>query len=256
VLRSLERARIGEPERVANAMYRSLGTGVFELIGLLLTPWRRVHVEGLERAVSALGSRGTGAVIATAHTGNWDWVACGTARAWPLTVITKRLSVGWLDRLWQGLRRGRGVRLAEAGRAAGPALRRLARGELVATMIDQAPERRRAIAHVPFLGETAEVDLVPALLAMRARCPLLVAFPKRTAAGHGIVVMGWLIPPERPNRQWAVSAMRQATAWLEEFVREQPEQWLWMHRRWKLGSSSAQAAAPPGHESNVRPEGP
>jgi KDO2-lipid IV(A) lauroyltransferase len=68
--------------------------------------------------------------------------------------------------------------------------------------------------------------------------------------------MGWLIPPERPNRQWAVSAMHQATAWLEEFVREQPEQWLWMHRRWKLGSSSAQATAPPGHESNVRPEGP
>jgi KDO2-lipid IV(A) lauroyltransferase len=178
-------------------------------------------------------------VVATAHTGNWDWVACGTASARPLTVITKRLSVGWLDRLWQGLRLGRGVRLVQAGGAARPALERLARGELVVTLIDQAPERRRAITRMPFLGQTAEVDLVPALLAMRARCPMLVAFAKRTEEGHAIEVLGRLVPPERPSRDWAVGAMRQATAWLEAFVREHPEQWLWMHRRWKLSNEAA-----------------
>lgn len=171
--------------------------------------------------------------MATAHTGNWDLVACALAQQIPLTVVTKRLSVGWLNRCWQGLRRGRGVRLVEAGEAAATAANELAAGHWVAALIDQAPERTRGVVAVPFLGASADVDLAPALLALRARCPLVVAFARRTPNGHTVEVAGVIDPPRRPERAWAEAAMRQATGWLEAFVLRHPEQWLWMHRRWK-----------------------
>ena len=101
------------------------------------------------------------------------------------------------------------------------------------SMIDQAPERARGIVSVDFLGAVVDVDLAPALLALRARCPMVVAFPKRTARGHAVELLGVLEPPTGAGRAWALGAMREATGLLEGFVRRHPHQWLWMHRRWK-----------------------
>jgi KDO2-lipid IV(A) lauroyltransferase len=187
----------------------------------------------------AQGQRGSraGVVVATAHTGNWDLVACALAQRVSLTVITKRLSVGWLNRLWQSFSGRRGVGLVEAGQAASRAGWELRNGGWVATMIDQAPERRRGTLALQFLGEVAEVDLAPALLAARARCPLVIAFPLRSAQGHSIRLVRVLHPPQRAGRAWAEGAMREATQALETLIRQHPEQWLWMHRRWKRTTS-------------------
>lgn len=235
VIASLERAGVPEPRAVARRMYRSLGRGVFELIELALRPRSSPRVHGLDAVVAAVRNKaGTaGVVVATAHTGNWDYAACALATHVDLTVITKRLSVSWLDRWWQGLRAARGVRLVQAGSAARAALAALRRGGWVASMLDQAPERTRGVASVGFLGAVADVDLAPALLAVRARCPLVVACAKRTADGHAVELLGVLEPPPGANRAWAAFAMREATSMLEQFVRRHPEQWLWMHRRWK-----------------------
>lgn len=240
VLASLERAGIPEAERVARRMYRSLGTGVFELIALALRPRTGARVPGLEAVVASVRSQAgaSGVVVATAHTGNWDYTACALARHVDLTVITKRLSVSWLDRWWQGLRGARGVTLVQAGSAARRSLVALRRGGWVVSMIDQAPERARGIVPVGFLGAVADVDLAPALLALRARCPLVVAFPKRTADGHAVELLGVLEPPAGAGRAWAMSATREATRLLEQFVLRHPEQWLWMHRRWKRARRS------------------
>lgn len=230
VLSALAVAGFAEPKRIANGMYRALGTGLCEFLGLLRVRHELGDVEGLAAIERALGGRA--AVVATAHTGNWDLVACAVAQATSLTVVTKRLSVGRLDRLWQRLRSARSVELLSEGIARGAA-RALSSGRYVAMMIDQAPERRRGVIVVEFLGQLAEVDLGPALVAMRAHKPLVVAFPRRTPSGHELQLAGVLEPPDRPSRAWATLAMTQATLWLEEQVRREPEQWLWMHRRWK-----------------------
>lgn len=238
VVQSLGAAGIDEPGRVASAMYRSLGRGLCELGALALAPRRALARMDLSEAASVLPP-GRAAVIATAHTGNWDLLGCAAAQRWPLTVVTKRLSVGILDRLWQGLRRGRGVSLVGAGGAARAAARALGQGGLVAMMIDQAPERERGAIRVAFMGRAAWVDLAPALVAMRARARLVVLFSHRRADGsHASDLAGVIEPPAHPERAWAEAAMRQSTAWLEAHVRRHPEQWLWMHRRWKDAPAS------------------
>jgi KDO2-lipid IV(A) lauroyltransferase len=243
VLAAMARAPIPGADRTSQAMYASLGRGLLELLAGALGGWRKLRrsvdleSNGALSTIEALLASGRGAVIATAHTGNWDLVACSAAERVPLTVVTKHLTMRLLDGLWQGFRARRGVRLVDAGRAAREAGKALGRGELVAMLIDQAPERARGVLSVPFLGAMADVDLAPALLALRARVPFVVAFPMRQSDGsHCLEVARILSPPRRASRSWAEDAMALATADLDGFVRRHPEQWLWMHRRWKRPS--------------------
>src|SRR5688500_438162 len=126
-------------------MYRSLGRSLFEFLWMALNPRRRldgwvpIDDETAERVDRAAAS---GAVIASAHTGNWDLLACAAAARWPLTVVTKQLSIQSLNRVWQRARSRRGIRLVGVGDAARAGARALARRELVVMLIDQAPERR------------------------------------------------------------------------------------------------------------------
>ena len=226
VLTAMGRAGIAEPATAANAMYAALGTGLMELLATIFV---RPQLFGFASELPKEAS-----VVATAHTGNWDLCACAVAKQVPLAVVTKHLKLRFADRLWHWVRGRFGLQLLSVGRAAAGAAAALRGGRCVAMLIDQAPERSRATVLTQFLGAPARVDLSPALLAMRAKVPLLVAFPTRGEDGvHGLVLVGRFAPPERPRRAWAESVMRQATAALESEVRNNPEQWLWMHRRWK-----------------------
>ncbi|MBK7582348.1 MAG: lysophospholipid acyltransferase family protein [Myxococcales bacterium] len=225
----MRRAGVALPRATAREMYRGLGTSLMELF-LSRRAVKNVSLD--QRVLDVLAARG--AVIATAHTGAFDLVACAAAERVPLTVVTKHLSIGVLDRVWQTLRRRHGLKTVAAGSAAVSAGALLRRGEAVAMLIDQAPERERATTVVTFLGQPARVDLAPALIAARARVPLCVVFARRTSSGrHVAELAGVLEPPAHAGPAWAETAMRQASAWLEAFVLRHPDQWLWMHRRWK-----------------------
>jgi KDO2-lipid IV(A) lauroyltransferase len=120
-------------------------------------------------------------------------------------------------------------------------------------LVDQAPERSRAVVAAPFLGAAALVDLSPALTALRARVPLAAVFPVRLPDGtHTVSVAAVFEPPSleerasglRPARRWAADVMCEVTALLDAHVRAQPAQWLWMHRRWKGATISPEAGVP------------
>ncbi len=242
VLGAMRRAGVGAPARAASQMYAGLGTGLFELLASA-----RVRLRPGLAAQSGALPQGP-AIVLCAHTGNWDSSACAVARQRPLCVVTKRLKLGWVDRLWQRIRKDSGVQLLTAGGAAQGVAQALRDGKLVVMMIDQAPERVRATSVVPFLGAPARVDLAPALLAARAGVPVIMALPLRRPGGwHAVRVAGRWSPPARGKRAWARRVMHAATLALDAHVRQHPEQWLWMHRRWK------DAPALPSPEAPIAP---
>jgi KDO2-lipid IV(A) lauroyltransferase len=151
-----------------------------------------------------------------------------------LTVVTKRLSWRALDRYWQRLRAERGVSLVDAEGAASEVRAALARGGVVALMVDQAPERASGVATIPFLGRPAEHDLAPALLAARAKAPVVVLLGRRDARGmHVLELADEIAPEELRGRGGVERATARIAAAVERFVRAHPAQWLWLHRRWK-----------------------
>ena len=220
----------------AAGMYRSLGIGLVELLmsalGIPLNWCASFEGDALDRLRARIEHRGF--VVACAHTANWDLVACHVAEKLPLMVITKRLSIRWIDKFWQGIRRRRGVQLVSEGGAAKIAGLHLAKAGVVVAMLDQAPERRAGATRGVFLGRVAGLDLVPALLAMRARVPMVVAFPRRSEDGRYAIEIRCVIePPRQPSVAWVRLATQTANDHLGHFVKEVPEQWLWLHRRWK-----------------------
>jgi KDO2-lipid IV(A) lauroyltransferase len=237
---AIARAGIAAPRAVASRMYGSLGTGLLELLWATGRPERpldavvRFSPEAVA-AFEAARAHGRGVVVATAHVGNWDLVACAAAaRFGPLHVVTKRLSVGALDGVWQSGRARRGVRLHPPAGALVAAAAALAGGATVALMVDQAPERGAGVRPVAFLGAPALADEVPALIALRARAPVAVVLGRRLADGSHLVEVPLVLPPPaRPSRAWVATATARVQAEVERFVRAHPEQWLWMHRRWK-----------------------
>ena len=244
----MRRAGLTGVPGLARAMYASLGTAVFEFLWLAGrgTPRASALVLG-ERARAVLAEhgraapRGTGTrglVVATAHTGNWDFVACALSRDHlDLSVVTKRLSAPWLDRFWQERRASFGVELLHGAGVFGRAVEGVQRGRAVALLIDQVPERRSAVTEFSFLGQRARCDTTAALLAARTGAPLVLALGRRLPGGrHGVDVPLILHPPLRASRRWVEDATRALNLELERFVLEHPTQWLWMHRRWK-GSS-------------------
>jgi KDO2-lipid IV(A) lauroyltransferase len=237
VLQRLRSAGFRDPEPIASAMYASLGVGLFELLGSSLPGFHGWvgHVRLTHGALAALDrARHRGAIVAGTHTGNWDLAALAVAQRAPLTIVSKRLRVGWLDRCWQALRRERGVRVVDARGALEAARAGLARGELLVMMIDQAPERRSGVMTLPFLGIEARQDLAPVLLAARLGKPLALAVARRLDDGtHEVDVPLWIEPPTRGDRGWVVETARAVNLGLESFVRTYPSQWLWLHRRWK-----------------------
>jgi KDO2-lipid IV(A) lauroyltransferase len=233
----LASAGVPAPSLVAARMYSSLGAALYELLWTAAPGPRPLHrrVTLSPRAARALDAvQKRGAVVAATHTGNWDLAACAVAARAPLWVVSKRLRIRWLDRLWQRLRGARGVRIVDPAGAVASAREAVASGALIAMILDQRPERRTGVLSAPFLGLPARHDLAPALLAARLRVPLALALARRLPDGtHEVDVPLLLDPPERAGRPWAEEATRQLLASLETFIRAHPDQWLWLHRRWK-----------------------
>ena len=235
---AMRAAGVLEPARQARGMYASLGASVFEFLWMAVRGTRALeHVaierESMSRWHEAMGE-GRGVVVAASHTGNWDLAACAMARRGELLVVTKRLSIGWLDRFWQATRAAFGVQLTDAAGALKRSRHVLRQGGAVAMMIDQVPSSPRHALPVEFLGRPALADRAPAVLAASTGAPLVVAASRRDAHGrHWLHVLEVLVPPPRPSRAWIDQATRRATLELDRFVRTYPSQWLWMHRRWK-----------------------
>ncbi len=236
---SMRAAGVVSPEAEARAMYRSLGTSAFELLRVS----RRAD-DVSEKVVFDAASearwrdafaRGRGAVLAASHTGNWDLAACRVALDTELLVVTKRLSLHALDAFWQSTRASRGVRLTGSSGAIGRARAVLGRNGAVAMMIDQVPGSARHAMDVAFLGQKAHADRAPAALAAACRAPLIVTASRRMPDGrHVLFVLDVIVPPSRPARRWIREATASATDRLADFVRAHPDQWLWLHRRWRL----------------------
>jgi KDO2-lipid IV(A) lauroyltransferase len=270
VLAAMDRAAVARPAREARAMYAGLGAGLFELLWLAAAaPERRAralasHValdEELERALAAACERGP-VVLAASHTANWEVCAYGAARVLRasgrgLAVVAKPLSVGVFDAFCTALRRGCGLEVFGPDGALARSLGALGRGEVVAMLIDQVPERARHGVPVAFLGAPALADRAPAALAHACGATVLVVAGTRHGAAQRVHLLAEIAPapplaagapgaaPGALPGAWTAQATVEATAALDRFVRAHPSSWLWLHRRWRapLELRSGRAAA-------------
>lgn len=233
------------------ASFRQLGFMAGEVAHFAaLTPQNIGDVVGFESAEDEARFRERAeqrrAIIATGHFGNWELFAqaSGLLGA-PIHVVHRPFKNPLVDDRLTALRGRAGTRVVYKHAAARDILRVLRRGELVAVPIDQHAPGATGIP-IPFFGRPAKTTPGPARLAQLAQVPIVVAALARIGdTGRHRIVAGPEIPP--PPRTKDPAALIEVTTELnrqfEKIVRRYPEQWLWMHRRWRVPTPEARGGA-------------
>ncbi len=226
-----------EFEQLAARAYGSLALTMLEFLAFDgRTPQQLrelVRIEGLEHLEQCRRS-GRGAILCSGHFGNWELMgATLAARGYPIRFLVKDLSNPLTDRIQNGIRRRAGVTIVRQGLAVRDALRALRNGEFVGMLADQ--DGGPGGQFMEFLGRPASVFRGVALFAYRAGCPIVTTAIHRLPDGSHRMV---LERPLRSDPAWdeatAVEALtRKHVQRLEENIRKAPENYLWVHRRWK-----------------------
>lgn len=212
------------------AVYRSLAHSLVELLRTGLG--RPVPTVVFSEAAHAVlkDAQKRPYVIAFGHTGNWEAMAYACSVRMSLVALAKRLSIGVFDRMIASIRRRHGLGVE---RTASGLLRHLARGVSVAVPIDQVPKASHHGQRESFLGAEASVDRTAALLAAKARCPIVLVTCARDGKVHFVDIAQVHEAPAHPSRGWVRATTSELNQALETFVRAHPSQWLWLHRRWR-----------------------
>lgn len=213
-------------------MFRHLGMMVFELAWLPnLKLDERSAFEGHERLLQIIDS-GRGVVIFTAHCGNWEWLSYATGLLGrPVSVLQRERDSPEMNRYITELRARAGVHTIDRGSvsSARDMIQAIRRGGILAFVIDQ--NIRTESVKVPFFGKPALTPIGPAKLAVRTEAVVIPAVAERLPTGtHRL---RFLDPIECKRDDDPVALTARATALIEEHIRRVPEQWVWMHDRWR-----------------------
>jgi len=192
----------------------------------------RVEVIGVEQ-VDRLRDDGLPGIFFSAHIGNWEIISPGvTQRGMPPERVYRAANnrlVEWLYR--QGRSAVKGALIPKGIAGVRLLLKSLKDGNHLAMMVDQ--KMNDGIA-VPFMGRPAMTAPALAELALRFGCPVVPGRVRRLRGAHfQVEVLPPLDLPDTGDRHADILAiMTRVNAIIEEWVRETPDQWLWLHNRW------------------------
>lgn len=235
--RSFPKKSGDEIDGLVNRMYANLGMNLVEVARLAGGRpdelEKRVTVEGVEYAREA-HAQGKGILILTAHLGNWDLLGMYTPKlGYPLTIISKNVKDPAVNEMWMNLRKEYGVNIVPAHNSYRDCLRVLRRNELLGFILDQNRPRDEGI-FVDFFGRPASTTPGLAYLAAQTKAPVLPVFIERTGpTTHTIHAYPALPPPPNRDQPAIHDATQQYTRIIEDEIRKYPDQWTWIHRRWK-----------------------
>ncbi len=194
----------------------------------------RILFSGKQNLDNAL-ARGKGAIVLCGHYGCWDMMAIGQAIAGVNAhIITKHAKSKAVDIVWQQVREAKGVRFLPREQAALQLWKLLKTNQVLGIIFDQNRPGSEAVT-VNFFGRPAKTMKIVAMLALRTGCAVIPVNNWRDERGvHHVQVAPELPLIRKDTEDASVLANTQLyNDTLETFIRQHPEQWLWIHRRWK-----------------------
>ncbi len=224
--------------KIARGVYRNMGIVAAEFFDIPRLTKENiaalVEAEGLENCEKAL-AKGRGVLMFGAHFGNWELEAVAASLLIkPLAAIYRPLDSALLDQLVLRVRTATGNMLLDKNRAMRAMLRSLKRNELLGILIDQNVDTYEGV-FVDYFGRPACTTDGLAVLALHTGAPVLPACMARLPDGRYRLVIGPEVEvADTGDRNADILANTQRfTKVIEQTVRQYPDQWLWVHQRWK-----------------------
>ncbi len=207
----------------------------------------RIEVSGEEVVKQAL-ERGKGVLVLIAHFGNYDLMGLFASRllGYPVTIITKTLKNQRLNELWWELRQKAGLKTLPSHNAYRACVRALRRNELVGFMLDQNRPSGQGV-FVNFFGKPASTTPGLAMMSAQTGAPVVPVFMRRMPDGRHVLEARPVIEPPPDRKEETLRACTAAyTKIIEDEIRRDPAQWMWLHKRWKSRPADEAESAPAG----------
>ena len=187
------------------------------------------HIENSEKRTLAI----------TGHIGNWElipqFIALNISNK--IHVIARETTNALIEqRIINPHRKRFGVNVFYKKNVMLPMLRALKKGDLVGILIDQNLNNRMHIK-APFFNHEANCTPAPALLQIRYGADVWPICLVHMKAGRFKLIIGDPIPwdvDQRPEKEQIIELTRRHQAAIEKMIRAYPDQWFWMHNRWKI----------------------
>jgi KDO2-lipid IV(A) lauroyltransferase len=215
--------------------------GVFRSIARLLVVFSRfpdlnkenisewIEYSGREHYLEAK-RRGRGVLFATAHLGAWELSAFAHAlMSEPMCIVVRPLDNMAVDAIVEERRQMSGNRIVTKREAARTILRALAANQAVGILVDQNSSLQEGV-FVPFLGLTASANSTFVKLAHRTGAAVIPGFALWHEERRKFILH---FDPILEMSGDVIEDTARVQRTIERFVRQYPDQWLWIHRRWK-----------------------
>ncbi|MCB0422538.1 MAG: lipid A biosynthesis lauroyl acyltransferase [Bdellovibrionales bacterium] len=191
-------------------------------------------IEGLENLEKAQ-EKNLGVCMLSMHLGNGDNAAAGLALAGqPVVIISKEFKVRWLNDMWFGMRARLGTEFIPPRNSSFAVLKALKRNKNVVFVNDQFMGPPVGVRST-FFGKETGSAMGLAVMAQRSGSPIIPVSTYRRDDGVTVIVLDPEIPfEEKGSKEETILHMTQVfDHWTEKKVRQHPDQWMWVHRRWK-----------------------
>lgn len=222
---------------LARQVFENLGKLMFE-IGWALRLERKqferhFRLVGLSNLQAAF-KKGKGVLALTAHVGNWELLTnIAAMTGYPLSIVVRPLDFGPLEAFFTAFRTRFGGNLIPTKYSMRAVLRSLKKRHMVAMLLDQNVDWYDGV-FVHFFGRLACTNKGMALLAMKTEAPVVPVFLVRDKLGFR-AEFGPEIPLVKTGDKTKDIEMntQQYNDVIETFIRRYPDQWFWVHQRWK-----------------------
>ncbi|MHC4796512.1 MAG: lysophospholipid acyltransferase family protein [Planctomycetota bacterium] len=241
-------------QKIERMALRSMQQITMMAVEVLFTPrlinewtWPKyVKLNNIDKALDALLNK-RGAIMLTGHYGNWELLGFMlTAIGFPIVAVMRPLDNPYLNSYLMDVRARRGLKLLYKKGVSQSAEDVLRNGGILCFIADQNAGRKGQF--VEFFGQKASTYKSIALLAIEHNVSVIVGYARRISEnfeyqlGCNRVIQPHEWKDQKDQLHWLTQEYTQA---IEDFVRQNPKQYLWIHRRWK---------SRPREETNKHPE--
>lgn len=225
-----------EIKRLCRESFQNLGINLIELLR-----FPKLNRENIDEFVTIIGrdrldtalKNEKGAIMLTAHLGNWEMMAAYAAlKGYPVNVVARNIYYEGYNEMLVRLRESKGVKVIYRDDVK-LMFQSLKNNELLGILADQDTVKVDGL-FVKFFDELAYTPTGPAALAMRTGAPLIPCFIIRENGRHKIFVEEPLpvMTSGDKDKDLLINTEMYSKA-IERWVRKYPSQWVWMHQRWK-----------------------
>jgi len=231
-----------EIKKVSRGVFRTQGiflSEMFRLIGRAReNPVDMIDCDpALFEELKILHGKSTGVLVLTAHFNNYELLMTWAARYFPMSIVAKRIHPQSLDHFINHIRQENKINVLPARWSYRAIFKALGKGDCLGFVMDQNMKHMEGV-FVTFFGRPACTTPGLAMLSAHSKSPVLPAFLIRKGNRHVLRTFPVIQPPPDREAKTLQDFTQLYSNVIEQVIREQPEAWIWMHKRWKTQPKS------------------